>query len=309
MSTNTMLDAKGKTVKLLNRHPLIKRKKPGPQEAVGAEVAIEQAAQILDLLDQGLLETSTPSDATLPNKIGPLSREIETNLAFKVHTWGDVDARNKLVLSVYKLARQIAGQSTEGGKYRAEDLMSAAYEGVLRSVQTFEPQRGLKFSTYTVFWIRAKIQRFKRAERRHTIAAIPGAQMEVNHRGERRRPVLVVEELNRPCTFEGEQDNGVEFGDFISSDKELPNTTIERAEVCQKVRAAMRAVVEELGGNDEKRLAQLWLIVNRRLLAETPETLAQIGAAIELSREGVRLIENKLMKRSREILEAEGICP
>ena len=89
-----------------------------------------------------------------------LSREAELE-AFHSYRKGDKDAGRRLVESCLKLVFSIArsywkDQSAETLK----DLISAGNEGLMRSLGKFDPTRGVKFSTYTGYWVLMYIRRY-----------------------------------------------------------------------------------------------------------------------------------------------------
>ena len=69
---------------------------------------------------------------------------------------------------------------------------------------------------------------------------------------------------------------------------------IERDKVIKEV---LSGIVEELG--DER----LNIIIEWRLLAEEPETLSNVGARLNLSREGARLLEAKMLRLAKQRLK------
>lgn len=70
---------------------------------------------------------------------------------------GDGDARNAVVLAnqglVYMIARNYASHTAE-----MDDLVQEGNIGLIRAIQKFEPERGIKFSTYATFWVQQRIR-------------------------------------------------------------------------------------------------------------------------------------------------------
>jgi RNA polymerase sigma factor (sigma-70 family) len=287
--------------RLYSSHPLRARRRPGPpgQDArpQGEEDLLE-AQKILDLVEDGTLPKSLeqpapdiPVDASGTPK-RRLTAEDERNLAYRVQTFGDIDARNVLVLANLGLVHLVANQMRRP-HLRYEDLVQEGTLGLLRSTETFEPDRGVRFSTYCVYWIRAKIQRYLQRLDRDDIPSIAGAGMEEDAHGRRKRPRARALSLEMPVDG-GEDDRTL--GDVISAKGDSPSDSALASERKSAVHRALRDIAAELAD------PRLELIINRRLLSEEPETLAVLGKQLSLSREGARLLEMKLLRLARERL-------
>lgn len=90
-----------------------------------------------------------------------LSKEEEQTLAYKARE-GDKEAFNKLVNSNLRLVFSIAKKSynsTTNHSISLEDLIQEGTFGLMRAIESFEPERNLKFSTYATWWIRQAIIR------------------------------------------------------------------------------------------------------------------------------------------------------
>jgi RNA polymerase primary sigma factor len=86
-----------------------------------------------------------------------LSAEKEHELAQRVAT-GDVAARDQLIRANLRLVVAIARRYTSH-QVGLDDLIEEGNLGLLRAVETFDPERGTRFSTYAAFWIRQSIRR------------------------------------------------------------------------------------------------------------------------------------------------------
>ena len=82
--------------------------------------------------------------------------------------------------------------------------------------------------------------------------------------------------------------------DTLASDVSTPEDSVERQESRTKVRDALVRAFEEL---DDQRAA---VVIRKRLLSDDPATLAEIGKELDLSREGARLLELRLIKRMKQ---------
>lgn len=84
-----------------------------------------------------------------------LTREEEAVLARRVQA-GDVEARNLLVEGYLRFVAHVAKRYTGSGVDYA-DLISVGNLGLLRAARTFDPDRGFKFGTYAIWWIKQAI--------------------------------------------------------------------------------------------------------------------------------------------------------
>ena len=72
---------------------------------------------------------------------------------------GDRDAAHQLITSHLRLVAKIA-RGYRGYGLPIADLISEGHIGLLQAIERFEPERGFRFSTYAVWWIRSAIQEY-----------------------------------------------------------------------------------------------------------------------------------------------------
>lgn len=286
----------------LDRDPLQvrQRQRPGPPGAdalIAPDQDLEDAARILNLVEQGLIETALPPRDTSRDRIHltgreRLSAEDEAELALRVQKYSDIDARNCLVMSNIGLVHLVANQFCRP-PVRYEDLVQEGTMGLIRATETFEPNRGVRFSTYSVYWIRAKIQRLLQKIERDDIPAIVGAEMLEDDKGKRRRPRA------RKLSIEHSQEDedSRNLSELLPSESKTPEIVALQTERDKVIKQVLLGIVEELGDD------RLNMIIKWRLLAEEPETLTKVGARLNLSREGARLLEAKMLKLAKQRLK------
>ncbi|MCP4500447.1 MAG: sigma-70 family RNA polymerase sigma factor [Deltaproteobacteria bacterium] len=281
-------------------HPLRAVRKPGPRgmdEPDEAEQDLMRASQVLELIEKGLLEKGEPlAPLSIPVDIigrpkRRLTTEDERELSFRIQTFGDIEARNILVLANLGLVHLLSNQMRRP-HVRYDDLVQEGTLGLLRATETFEPDRGVRFSTYCVYWIRAKLQRFLQKLDRDDTPVVNGAKMQENEKGQRIRP------RSRKLSFDGPIDDEEDrtLGDSIKANTFDPEEVSLKEEVKERVGHVLLDIAAEL--QDERLIP----IIEQRLLAEEPKTLAQLGELLSLSREGARLLENKLLRLAKERL-------
>jgi RNA polymerase sigma-32 factor len=88
-----------------------------------------------------------------------LDRQEEFMLAKRWRENGDRDAAHKLVTSHLRLVAKIT-KGYRGYGLSTADMISEGHVGLMRAVERFEPERGFRFATYAVWWIKAAIQEY-----------------------------------------------------------------------------------------------------------------------------------------------------
>lgn len=200
-----------------------------------------------------------------------------------------MDARNQLVMANYGLIHLVAQAYRRAG-IRYEDLVQEGAMGLLRAAETFDPERGVRFGTYAVYWIRSKVQRFVEHERRETNPFMAGVQSVVGEDGKRHIPRTRTMSLDCPVDTDSERT----LGEIVSDpDDPTPERRAMSGQEETRVARVVKKVCEELGD------PRLEVIVRQRLLSRAPETLAQVGRRLQLSREGARLLETRVLNAAR----------
>ena len=282
-------------------HPLRATRQPGPRRSDAppqGEIDLENASKLLELLDSGRLESSKELEP-LPiacDQYGRPKKQLtapqEQELARRIQRYGDIEARNTLVLAnmglVYMLVKQQRNR-----ELRYEDLVQEGLLGLLRATETFDPERGVRFSTYCVYWIRARLQRLGQKQDRNEIPLIHGVARNAENPAAAPRASMI--SMQAPMESDG-QDR--EFGDTIAGELDSPEERSLTEERKQAVTNALFDISEEL---DDQRLL---VLIEHRLLSDNPQTLSVIGERLNLSREGARLLEGKLLRLARSKLAA-----
>jgi RNA polymerase sigma-32 factor len=88
-----------------------------------------------------------------------LDPQQEYRLAKRWREDGDREAAHRLIISHLRLVAKIA-RGYRGYGLPIADLISEGHVGLMQAVERFEPERGFRFSTYAVWWIKAAIQEF-----------------------------------------------------------------------------------------------------------------------------------------------------
>jgi RNA polymerase primary sigma factor len=73
-----------------------------------------------------------------------------------------LEAKNQLVISNLRMVQGVVNiyiRNGLGGQYNAGDMMQEGIMALIRAAEKFEPQRGFRFSTYAMYWIRSAVKR------------------------------------------------------------------------------------------------------------------------------------------------------
>jgi RNA polymerase primary sigma factor len=219
-----------------------------------------------------------------------LDRDTEADLAYRARELNDDAARNRLVESHLGLVKRMAAAFARRGA-NFEDLVQEGSLALMRAAQTFEPDRQVRFATYAAYWIRSHMQRYLASMRSHQYGAPASvAYSGGQSRGSKgRRQLVRTASLDAPIAGDGNRT----LGDALVTDDDGPESSVQRIESRERVRTALVQAFAEL---DDDRAA---IVIQKRLLSDDPSTLAEIGEELDLSREGARLLELRLIKRMK----------
>jgi len=253
-----------------------------------------------------------------------LTREQEQELARRVVQDGDPAAKERLVLCnlrlVVDVAREYGGRGMD-----LMDLIAEANLGLLHAVDKFDPERGFRFSTYAVWWIRRAILRALNSSAR--IVRIPTHMIETIGRAKQAQSQLR-DELGREPKMEeiatrldlkpssarllkmalAAETRSIEQSVKGMSDLSmagiLPDPNEPRPDEVVFDRMQMQALAELLRTIDEREGRVLSLRFG--LEEGGPKTLREVGRLVGLSRERVRQIERRALEKLKEALEGAG---
>jgi RNA polymerase sigma-32 factor len=206
------------------------------------------------------------------------------------------------------------------------DLIQEGNVGLVQATKKFDPYRGVKFSYYAAYWIRAYVLKFIMDNWRLVKIGTTQAQRKLFFSLNKERkllegqgfdpePKLLAERLNvkeREVVEMGQRmDNwDVSLESPVRSDSEdeqknfLPSEGpgIESMVAGKEIKAKLGELIAILKDklNDKERM-----ILEKRLLTDEPLTLQTIADRFEISRERVRQIEVNLLKKMKKYLETE----
>ncbi len=248
------------------------------------------------------------------DQIPQISPKEEIDLARQIKK-GDKQALNKLVRSNLKFVVYIAREYEDRG-LPLDELISEGNLGLLEAAHRFDPERGYKFISYAVWWIRqsilralAKYSRLVRVPINRTWVIQKMATIVNNLEQDLgRTPALeeVARELNIPVEELSEnlsylkhevflEDSTRPFDDSLSlmdkiSSEEFAEPTSDL--IKESMRIDIRLALESLTPTEAEVLRKYFGIERER-----PLTLLEIGEEMNLSRERIRQIKNKALRR------------
>lgn len=298
-----------------------------PQEIEEVYIKLDQAGiQVIneyerdkELYDQLLKEISMDDPVKMYlkdiGKVSLLSPEDETELAKKMME-GDEEAKKILSEANLRLVVSIAKRYMGRGMLFL-DLIQEGNLGLMKAVEKFDYQKGFKFSTYATWWIKQAITRAIADQARtiripvHMVETI-NKQIRVSRRllqelGREPTPEEIAREMGiseervreiqkiaqDPVSLEtpiGEEEDS-HLGDFIED-----NTALSPSDVAESnmLKEQLVQVLNTLTPREEKVLRLRYGLDDSH-----PRTLEEVGKEFNVTRERIRQIEAKALRKLR----------
>ena len=255
-----------------------------------------------------------------------LKPDEEFELARRVQKTGDSDAAFRLVSSHLRLVVKIAMDFQRRWMQNVLDLIQEGNVGLMRAVNKFDPDKGIKFSYYAAFWIRAYILKFIMDNWRMVKIGTTQAQRKLFYNLNRERQKLIAEGFDPDAAVLAErlgvgEDQIVEMQRLDASDMSLDATVGDdsgNATRMDFLPALGPGIEERIAGQEIASLLQDKLrdilpslsekeayILEHRLLTDDPVTLREIGERYNVTRERVRQLEARLLQKLKNHLSSD----
>jgi RNA polymerase sigma-32 factor len=256
-------------------------------------------------------------------KYPPLTREEERELARRYRDTGDRQALGRLITANLMLVVRVAFSFRRAAR-NLLDLIQEGNLGLLRAVERFDPELGVRLPTYAAWWVRAYMVKFLLDNVRLVRVGTTNARRRLlrNLRREKQRleeqgfdagPRLLAEHFGVSEEDVREVQSALQSRD-VSLDEPLPgdgsrvrsdlladparpgpDELVARSELQERAEAA---IAEFRHGLSERDVA----LLDRRILAEEPQTLQALGDRFGTTREAVRQAEARLMRRLKAFM-------
>ncbi|MDR0882470.1 MAG: RNA polymerase factor sigma-32 [Candidatus Adiutrix sp.] len=248
-----------------------------------------------------------------------LTREEEDRLVAVYKENGDQEAAQKIITANLRLVVKIAMDFQSHWLNNLLDLIQEGNVGLMLALKKFDPGRGVKFSYYASYWIKAYILKYIMDNWRLVKVGTTQAQRKLfyNLRKERDKILLegltpttglLAERLEVTESDVAEMDMRLAAGREVSldapispgSDQSQISLLPSEAEGAESLlaKSQIKALLKDkLALFQDTMSAREKLILEKRLLAETPVTLQEMGEEFGISRERVRQLEERLKKK------------
>lgn len=259
------------------------------------------------------------------NKFKILEPEEEFELARRVQEDNDQDAAFRLVSSHLRLVVKIAMEFQRRWMKNVLELIQEGNIGLMKAVKKFDPERGIKFSYYAAFWIKAYILKFIMDNWRMVKIGTTQSQRKLFYNlGKEKKRLenlgfdpdvetlsknleVSQEEVSEMAMRMGQADLSLDapFGeestttrmDMLPALEASAEDRLAQAEMGDIIHTQLKTIIPELNEKEKE-------ILLTRLMTSSPVTLREIGAQYGITRERVRQIENRLLAKLKGQLSA-----
>jgi RNA polymerase sigma-32 factor len=255
-----------------------------------------------------------------------LAPDEEFELARRVREHNDRDAAFRLISSHLRLVVKIAMDFHRRWMQNILDLIQEGNVGLMKAVRKFDPDKGIKFSYYAAFWIKAYILKYIMDNWRLVKIGTTQTQRKLFYNLNKERQRLqnlgfdpttqaLSESLHVSEAEIDEMDQRLSKNDMsldipMGEDSDATHLDflpmlgpgVEESFANEQV---SRLVLKNLKSIEKKLNEKERAILNERLLSDSPATLREIGERFKVTRERVRQVEARLLEKIKTHLEGK----
>ena len=267
------------------------------------------------------------------NRTPMMSLEEEIAAATRWRDFRDQAAADRMVEAHLRFVVRIAA-GYRGYGFPINELVAEGNVGLIKALNRFDPEKGFRFSTYSMWWIKASIQEYilknwsfvrlgttasqkmlffnlRKTKGRMGITA--GGEMNHEDVAEISKRLGVPEkdvvDMNRRLLGDASlnaqvpgTEDPVEWIDMLQDDSESPEETVVRQQTQRIRQNLLRKALTILTRRE-------MTIVQSRKLSDDPRTLEDLAQEFSISRERVRQIETRALEKiSKHVLKASEMA-
>jgi RNA polymerase sigma-32 factor len=255
-----------------------------------------------------------------------LTREEEVAIARRYQEHHDPRDAYRLVTANLRLVVKIAYDFARASR-NLLDLIQEGNVGLMEAVKNFDPNRGIRFPSYAVWWVRAYIYRYlinnsrlvkigttqaqrklffnlrKEMERLEAEGFTPQPRLLAQRLGVKESEVVEMQERLGHSELSLDQPAGAgdetQLLDVLPDPGHNPENELADAQFRDFAHDQVEQFAKTLSGKELE-------IFRDRLLAEEPVTLQTMGEKFGISRERVRQIESRLKRQLLEYVKSQA---
>jgi len=273
------------------------------------------------------------------NQYPLLTQEEEQALARRYRDYGDEEAARRLITANLRFVVKVSYEYRSYG-IKMADLIQEGNIGLMKAVQKFDPDKGIRLISYAVWWIRAYIQNyilkswslvklgttqaqrklfFSLARTRREIEKLQGIEESQDpKRIAKKLRVKPSEVMEMTQRMEGRdlsldaplgEDGGNSHVDFVADNAPGQDETLAEAEEREIISSRVEQALMRLDPRER-------FIIEKRVMSDKPMTLKELGEHFGFSRERARQLEIRAKEKLKiELvqlmgdLEPEGVGP
>lgn len=249
-----------------------------------------------------------------------LSAQEESDLIARVKQFKDRDAAEKIITAHLRMVVSTAYEMQSYGAFPLQDMIAEGTIGLLKALEKFDPAKGVRFSVYANYWIKAELYSmiwdnwsavkisenpnrkkiFFNLGRARRALGLAGQKMDaaavskiakfldVPEKEVEFMSVRMMRDMSLNMPFGGDED-GQEYQDRLEDASAPIQDVLEKKELSARGSELLHRHLDKLSPRDRD-------IITRRRLLEKPETLDEIAASYSISKERVRQIENRVFE-------------